>query len=849
VTRIAIRGLFARRLRSALTALAVLLGVTMISGTFVLTDTIKAAFDDLFTAQNRGADAIVSAKKAVDSDFTRPPALDATLLDRIKALPEVAEVAGQLNDVAALVGKDGKVVSGNGAPTIAATYMPPPFTAIEVNTGRPPAGPDEIALDAETAKEQGFKVGDRVKVAAGGPIEEFDLVGLATFGSENSIGGATVIVFDLPTAQQLFDKVGKVDFAFVAARDKAKAPEVIRAIAGVLPPDAQVRSSAEEAKALSDDIGDALSGLTTGLLAFGFIAVLVGAFLIFNTFSITIAQRTRELALLRMLGASRRQVLGSVLAEALLLGTLGAVLGLFAGFGFAKGIEALFGAIGLDLPSTAAVIKSRTVIACLSTGIVVTLLGAVGPALRATRVSPIEALREGAAPPRRTFGSRVAPYLGGLLMLVGAGLVMTGLLADGGDADAKLISAAGGSVVLVLGVALLSPALVRPAAGIVAWPFTRTTKLVGRLARENATRNPGRTAVTAAALMVGLAVVLFVTVFANGLRVRTENLLDQTFAGDLAVLHEDGFSTIPAGTAAAVAAVDGVAAVSPVKGAEGKVVGKPGDSFGSGIDPSTLLSVYRFDWAEGDDGVLGTLGKDDVLLEEGTAEKSKVKAGDTVRMRGVREGRFTVRGVYRDDGILGAFALPTPAFDSIFAEPRITAALVDVAPGRRVADVQAGVDTALKAFPEARARDQAELEKETGDQINQILGLFYALLAMSILISAVGIVNTLSLSIHERTRELGLLRAVGMTQRDVRRMVRYESVITSAFGAVLGLVLGLFFAFVVTQALKSEGLAFSLPLGQIVTLLLFSLLVGVGAAVLPARRAAKLDVLKAISYE
>jgi putative ABC transport system permease protein len=849
VTRIALRGLFARRLRSALTALAVLLGVTMISGTFVLTDTIKAAFDELFTSSNRGADAVVSAKKAVDSDFTRPPALDDQLLTKIAALPQVETVAGQLNDIAALVGKDGKVVSGHGAPTIAATYMPPPFTAIEVKTGRPPQGPGEIALDAETAEEQGFKVGDRVKVAAGGPIGEYALVGLATFGSQNSIGGATVIVFDLKAAQAIFGKQGKVDFAFIAARDKTKAADLVKSIAGVLPPEAQVRTSAEEAKALSDDIGDALSGLTTGLLAFGFIAVLVGAFLIFNTFSITIAQRTRELALLRMLGASRRQVLTSVLAEALFLGTLGAVAGLFAGFGFALGINALFNAVGIDLPSTDMVIKSRTVIACLSTGVIVTLLGAAGPAFRATRVAPIEALREGAAPPRRTFGARIAPYLAGVLILIGVALVLAGLLTKGGDANTKLISAAGGAIVLVLGVALLSPALVRPAARIVAAPFTRFTLLVGRLARENATRNPGRTAVTAAALMIGLAVVLFVTVFANGLKVRTQNLLDQTFAGDLAVLHEDGFSTIPAGTAKAVAAVDGVAAVSAIRSAEAKISGAAGDTFGSGVEPATLPAVYKFDWEDGSNAVLGTLGRDDVLLESDTAKKAKLKVGDVARIRGVREGRFTVRGIYSDDGILPGFALPTAAFDSIFAEPRISAALVDVAPGRDVAEVGKGVNAALKPFPEARARDQAELEQETGDQITQILSLFYALLAMSILISAVGIVNTLSLSIHERTRELGLLRAVGMTQRDVRRMVRYESVITAAFGAVLGLVLGLFFAFVVTQALKSDGIGFSVPVGQVVTLLVFSLLVGVGAAILPARRAARLDVLEAISYE
>jgi putative ABC transport system permease protein len=845
MTRIALRGLLARRMRSALTAVAVLLGVTMISGTFVLTDTIKAAFDDLFVAGNRGADAVVSAKKAVDSDFTRPPGLDEKVLERIRALPEVEQAAGQLNDIAALVGKDGKVVASGGAPTVAATFMPEPFTAIEVKTGKPPAGPGQIALDADTAEEQGFGVGDRVKVAAGGPVKEYELTGLATFGTQTSLGGATVIVFDLATAQSLFDKEGLVDFAFVAAREGVTDEALVRAVGGVLPAEGQVRTSAAEAEALSDDIGEALSFLTTGLLAFGFIAILVGAFLIFNTFSITVAQRTRELALLRMLGASRRQVLASVLGEALLLGTLGALLGLFAGFGFAQAINALFAAVGADLPSTDSVIKSRTVIVCLVTGVVVTMIGALGPALRATRVAPIEALREGAAPPRRTFGSRIAPYLAGLLILAGAGLVTAGLLSEGGDGTAKMLSAAGGAIVLVLGVALLSPALVKPAARIVAMPFTRTTKLVGRLAQENATRNPGRTAVTAAALMIGLAVVLFVTVFANGLREQATEILEQTFAGDLVVQHEDGFSTFPAPAADAVAAAPGVAAVSTIKAAEAKLVGAPGDTFGNGVQFETLGAVYNFDWVEGSDDLLAGLGAGDVLLEEGTAEKIGAKAGERVRVRGVREQAFTVRGVYRDNGILVGFALPMAGFDAIFEEPRIVAALVDLEKG---ADSGA-VDAALKPFPEATSRDREEQEKEITDQIGQILLLFYALLAMSVFISAVGIVNTLTLSIHERTRELGLLRAVGMTRRDVRRMVRYESVITAAFGAVLGLILGLFFSWVVTRALASEGIEFAVPVGQVIGLLIFSLLVGVGASILPSVRASRLDVLRAISHE
>ena len=836
MTRIALRGLLARRMRSALTALAVLLGVTMISGTFVLTDTIKTAFDDLFVAQNRGADAVVSAKKAVDSDFTRPPALRDDVLERIRALPQVESVAGQLNDIAAVVGKDGKVIQSGGAPTIAATFMPPPFTAIEIGTGRSPQSDQEIAIDADTAEEQGFAIGDRVRVAAAGPVKAYELVGLATFGTQSSLGGATVVVFDLATAQALFDKQGKVDFAFVAGREGVADADVVRAVRDVLPPTAQVRSAAAEAEALSDDIGDVLGFLTTGLLAFGFISVLVGAFLIFNTFSITVAQRTRELALLRMLGASRRQVMASVMGEALVLGLLGAVLGLVAGLGFAKGINALFTAVGVDLPTTDAVVKARTVVVCLATGVLVTLAGALGPALRATRVAPIEALREGAAPPRRTFGSRIAPYLAGLLIVAGAALVIT--------ATGDIAGAAGGAVALVAGIALISPALVPLAARVVAAPLSRAPKLIGGLARENAIRNPGRTAVTAAALMVGLALVVFVTVFANGIRERATEILEQTFAGDLVVQHQDGFSTIPAQAADAIAGVQGVAAVSPMKAAEAELSGLRGDTFGYGVDFATLPAVYRFEWVEGDDGVLAGLGAGDVLVEEDPAERAKLVVGDRVRIRGVREAELTVRGIYRDDGILTGFALPLTGFDALFEEPRIVAALVDTD-----RDVGSEVNAALKPFPEARALDREEQEEEIGSQITQILGLFYALLAMSVLISAVGIVNTLTLSIHERTRELGLLRAVGMSRRDVRRLIRYESVITAAFGAVLGLVLGLFLAWVVTRALESEGIGFAVPAAQIAALLGFALLVGVGAAILPARRAARLDVLKAISYE
>ncbi len=477
-----------------------------------------------------------------------------------------------------------------------------------------------------------------------------------------------------------------------------------------------------------------------------------------------------------------------------------------------------------------------------------TLVGALAPAVRATRVAPVEALREASTPSRGRL-ARLTPILAGLFILGGAGLVIAGLLAEGGDTSTKLLGAAGGAVVLILGIALISPRFVGPAARVVAWPAERSTKLVGRLARENSTRHPGRTAVTSAALMIGLALVVFVTIFANGLRASVSDLIDRTLAGDIAVLHDDGFTPIPAAVVPAVANVDGVAAASPIRDTQSKV-GSLGTKYTHAIDPATIGQVYNFDWQDGSQKSLDELGSSGVLLEENVATEGDYKVGDKVQIKGPSgDVELTVRGIYKDDALLGGITMGAVPFDQLADQKRVSSVLVKTDEGASVPAVQKNVTKALAAFPEARARSQQELKDENADQINQLLGLFYALLAMSVIISAFGIVNTLTLSIFERTRELGLLRAVGMTRRDVRRMIRYESVITAVFGALLGLVLGIFFGFVVIQALESEGITFSLPIGQILSLLIFAMVVGVVAAIFPARRASRLDVLRAIAYE
>jgi putative ABC transport system permease protein len=469
--------------------------------------------------------------------------------------------------------------------------------------------------------------------------------------------------------------------------------------------------------------------------------------------------------------------------------------------------------------------------------------------VRATRVAPVEALREASTPSRGRL-ARLTPWLAGLFVLAGAGLVIAGLLAEGGDTETKLLGAAGGAVMLILGIALISPRFVGPAARVVAAPIERFTKLTGRLARENSTRQPGRTAVTSAALMIGLALVVFVTIFANGLRASIEDLIDRTLAGDIAVLHEDGFTPIPAAVGPAVAQVPGVAAVSAFRDTQTRVKGVTGTKFTHAIDPATVGQVYNFDWKDGSQRSLDELGSDGVLLEENLATDGGFEVGDRIDVTGPSgEVQLTVRGIYKDDALLEGITMGPVPFDELAEQKRVSSVLVKTEPGQSVAGVQRRVAQALAAFPEARARSQQELKDENGDQVNQILSLFYALLAMSVIISAFGIVNTLTLSIFERTRELGLLRAVGLTRWGVRGMVAAESVITAVFGALLGLVLGIFFAFVVIQALEGEGIAFSLPIGQIVSLLIFAIVVGVVAAIFPARRAARLDVLRAIAHE
>jgi putative ABC transport system permease protein len=851
MTRLTLKSLASRKLRTALTAMAVVLGVAMISGTYVLTDTIDRAFGDIFRQASANVDVSVTPHREVDSpNSDQEDPLDASLLRKVQAAPGVAAARGDIFRNVTLLDKDGEPMATSGVPTFAASVRDDAFEPFDPVEGRLPVADDEVAVDKGTAEDKGFEVGQTVTVAGDPGTRRYKLVGIAKFGSVDSLAGATVVLMNLRQAQEMTDTVGKFD-SIIAAAEPGTSPEEARdSVRAAMRGDGvDVRTGEEEAAEETADTQEDLGFLRIALLVFGGIAIFVGAFVISNTFSITIAQRLKELALLRTLGASRRQVLRSVLLEAVLIGTVSAVLGLLGGLLVAPGIVGVFNALGVDLPTSDTVILGRTVVVSLLVGIVVTVVASLAPAIRATRIPPMAAMREGVGLPQRSGKARFV--IGGLTGAIGLALILAGLFggAEEGGAAGLL---GGGAALVFLGVALFSPQLVRPLAAFVGRPFV-ALGLTGRLARENATRQPGRTAATAAALMIGLALVTFVSIFAAGFRGTIDEIVDKQFAGDLTVRNKDGFSPIPNATRQAVADVDGVGAVTSIRFGGSQVDGD--DTLTLGVDPEGLAGAYKVKWKDGDTATLRGLGAGEVIVDSGWAKTQKVKVGDTIDVTTTTNERLPLKVIGSmdegDTGLLGGGILvANQELERHWGESRDAFLFLGYADGADAKATRAAIDRVLDdRFPIVESQDREEVKDAQAGQVNQLLYLFYALLALSVIVSLFGVVNTLTLSIHERTRELGMSRAIGMSRRQVRRTVRYEAAITALIGAVLGVVLGILFAFLVTLPLTDDGFAFTVPIVTVVVLLVLSALAGVLAAVLPARKAAQIDILRALAYE
>jgi putative ABC transport system permease protein len=857
MTRVAIRGLARRKLRALLTAFAIVLGVSMVSGTYVLTDTIDRAFSNVFTHAYAGTDARVTGKSAdisFDGDAAPTPPVPAALLDEVRALPDVAAATGTVFDEATrLLDKHGDAIAPD-APTFAFGVDARPenqrFNPTRLVEGRWPAGAHQVVIDAHTAHEDGYRIGETVGVAAEGRAQRFEIVGVARYGGVDSLGNATFAIFDVPTAQAVLHKQGEFDEIFVAGRSGVSPERLVRELEPVLPRTVEVETGAESARSEADEVSSFTDIVRYFLLAFAGIALFVGAFVIFNTLSITVAQRTREFAALRTIGASRRQVLGSVVVEALVIGLISAALGFGLGVGLAYGLKALFAALGAELPEVGMVIAPRTMIVSLLIGVGVTLVAGLAPAIRATHVPPIAAVREGAElPPSRL--SRWFPYAGGALAVIALGLLGYSLFADGLGVWQRLLSIAGGCVTLFVGVALLSSRLVRPLVAILGWPARRLGGTPGVLAQRNARRNPGRTAATAAALMIGLALVTLVGVLASGMKESNRAAIEDQIAADYLVTSSDGLAPFVAAAGDAVRRGADGATVTSVRTGVGKVAGSSRQV--TGIDPQAITQAYRFRWKDGSDATLASLGREDAVIDEAFADEKELRVGDRLPLLSPSGKRreLTVAGIYEPPPfypVLGSVSIATATFDTLYDRPRNQFTFVDV-PGAPGAAGRHAIETALAGFPDTKVQTREGWIAAQDRDMDDFLTFLYVLLALSVIVSLFGMVNTLVLSVYERTRELGMLRAVGMTRRQARRMVRHESVITALIGAALGLPLGVLLAALITKALSQFEVQLSIPVGRLAVFTLVAAVVGVLAAVLPARRAARLNVLNALQYE
>jgi putative ABC transport system permease protein len=847
--RLALKSLWARKTRALSTTFAVFIGVALVAGAYILTDTINKAFGEIFSESLKGTDVVVTSKDIVKQESGETPDFPQAVLPRVEKVPGVRLAAGAIFTPGGFFDRQNKSIGAKFAPKFIASVLPGPLESLTYVDGGPPKTPRQTTIDKAAADAAGLSIGDPLKIAGRHKAKTYRLVGLTELGSA-SFGGASIAQLTLLEAQRVTGKVGRLDQISVAASSGVTPTELRNRIEKVVPPTVRVETGQQNATRQTNDIKKNLKFLTIALLVFAGVALFVGAFLIFNTFSITIAQRVREFGMLRTLGASRRQILGSVITESVAIGVIGSLAGLAGGILFAKGINALFNAAGFGLPTTAQVIATRTVVVSLLVGVLVTLVSSLAPAIRSTRVPPMAALRE-LPPPRSRRRTVLYGVLAGLLSAAGVALVLYGLFGGlSGGNGAKLLGI--GAVLVILGVSIFSSRLVRPLANLSGWPLERLRGLVGRLARENTQRKPARTAATAAALMIGLALVSFVTIFAAGFKGSIANAIDRNFRGEIELQNTDGFSPIPNGAARLAGKVPGVAAVSSLRTVQAKSIGIGTEKI-TGLDPRTAPQLLSLDWEQGSQGTLGRLRDDQAIVDKNYADGAGVGVGDTLRLLGQtgRRSAYRIVGVVKDNAnLLGSAVITQRAMARNLDQTDDTYVFVKLAPGADATQVQAVLKAgAARLFPTVDVLNQQELKDNQEQQVNTLLNLIYALLSLAVITSLFGIANTLALSIHERTRELGMLRAIGMSRRQVRELVRYEAVITALIGAVLGLILGVIFAALISRPLADEGFTLSYPVPTLVLLMVLAGLAGVLAAIAPARRASRLDVLEALAYE
>jgi putative ABC transport system permease protein len=849
--RVALRGMMRRKLRTVLTAIAIVLGVALITGTYVLTDSIKGAFGGIFTSVYRGTDATVTGKSAFtlsgQSNTTAPP-FDEALLPRIRALPEVADAVGGVGGIAHLI-VNGKVVAFGGAPNLGFSVDPtrPELNTLTLVDGKWPAQ-NQVVIDQATAQKKDLRVGQTIGVQASGPTLQMKISGLVHFGGAASLGGATLSGFDLETGQRLFQRVGKLDQIRAKAKPGISPAQLAGDIRSVLPPGTQVKTGAAQAKSDAKDTESFLNFLQDFLLAFGAIALFVGAFVIANSLSITIRQRTRELATLRTLGASRRQVRFSIVVEGFVIGALASVVGIFVGLGLGVGLFKLFDLVGFTLPNNGLVLHTRTVVVALIVGIVVTVLASLRPAVRATRVPPIAAVREGAELPPGRF-AKWRPVGSALLTAGGFALLIFGLFGNGLGTKGILLFMGLGTLLIFIGVALLAVRFVRPLAWALGAPVSRVGGAWGSLARDNSRRNPQRTASTSAALMIALALVTLIAVIAAGITKSFRGAVNDLWISGYAITAQNNFDPIPIAAGDAAAKTPGVQAIANVRGGDAQIFGSVHQA--TAVNPGGA-QIFNINWLHGGSNkVIANLGKSGAFTDNSFAKTHHLSIGSPLTLTAPtgQSVDLKVDGIFKPPtggSPFGPVTISDTTWDSIYDSPQNLFSFVRMHGGETDAN-KAALEQQLKSFPDAKVQTKEEFIDNQISGLNSILNVLFVLLALSVVVSLFGIINTLVLTVFERTRELGMLRAVGMTRWQTAGMIIGESVITALIGGVIGIILGLVLGGLL--AARIDFIVFALPWVQVLIFALAAIIVGLIAAIFPARRAAKLNVLEALQYE
>ena len=844
--KVTLKGLAARKLRLALTSAAVLLGVAFMAGTFVLTDTIGQTFDDLFADVNEGTDAFVRSASSVESmeaGETRGR-IDAALADVVAAVDGVAVAEPQVEGYAQIVGADGEAIGDfQGAPTYGGNWSDAdglnPFTLVD---GRGPAKAGEVVIDKKSADDGQLRVGATTTVITQSGSTPVTVVGVVKFGTADSPAGASFALFTLDEAQRLIGEPGRADGIGVVAEDGVSETVLARRIAAAVPDGLEVLTGTQLAEENASSFKEGLEFFNIFMLLFAVVALFVGSFIIYNTFSILVVQRAKEMALLRAIGASRGQVLSSVLVEAVLVGLFASAVGVVAGVFVSQALQALLTAFGFEIPSSGTVVLPRTIVVSMITGLGISLVAAVFPARKAAKIPPIAAMRDVALNLTGSLRRRVV--MGALLGVPGALLMASGLIAKSSTA----ISQVGlGAMLIFLATATLGPVVSRPFLTVVGRPLPAARGVVGRMAWENTLRNPRRTASTASALMIGVGLVGFMLVFATSAKRSVDSTVDNSFGGDLVVnANSFGFGGLPPELAQQLTGLPEVEAASPFRAAIAKVNDGGGTAIYA-VDAKAFAKLYD---VQPRDGRLEDLDATSISVHETVADEKGWAVGDTIQLTFAESGTkpFVIKMIHGEKQVSGNYLIDLTAYNANVPTQFDGLIWVKRASGSTIEETLAAVERVAAAYPTAEVQDRSQFKESVASQINRMLGLVTVMLLLAIVIALLGIANTLALSVIERTRELGLVRAVGMTREQLRSSIRWEALLIAVFGVFGGLFVAVLFGWAVITALESEGFnELVIPVGQLAVMALIGAVAGVVAAILPARRAARLDVLGAIA--